>query len=86
VLACKLRALKTDLKKMELRDLWWLWEEEKGVLVVGIWELDFIVEGQSLFEEEGQRKEYSKDLERLLFFMKKRVGGKNQGAMVERGW
>jgi hypothetical protein len=38
-----------------------------------------------LFEEEGQRKEYSKDLERLLFFMKKRVGGKNQGAMVERG-
>jgi hypothetical protein len=85
-LACKLRALKTDLKKMELRDLWWLWEEEKGVLVVGIWELDFIVEGQSLFEEEGQRKEYSKDLERLLFFMKKRVGGKNQGAMVERGW
>jgi hypothetical protein len=62
-----------------------LWEEEKGVLVVGIRELDIIVEGQSLFEEERQRKEYSKDLERLLFFMKKRVGGKNQGAMVERG-
>jgi hypothetical protein len=57
-----------DLKK---------WNEEifgdvgkrKNVLVDGIRELDIIVEGRSLFEEERQRKEeYSRDLERLLFY------------------
>jgi hypothetical protein len=68
VLAHKLRALKMDLKE---------WNEEifgdvgkrKKELMDGIRELDIIVEGRSLIEEERQRKwEYSRDLERLLLY------------------
>jgi hypothetical protein len=68
VLACKLKALKSDLKK---------WNEEvfgnvgkkKKDLLDGIRELDIIAEGRPLTEDERLRKEdISKELERFILF------------------
>ena len=68
MLACKLKALKGDLR-------WWNNEvfgqvgKQKKILLEGIREIDICGEGRGLNEEERRRKdELSSELERLLLY------------------
>jgi hypothetical protein len=81
MLACKLRALKK-------------WNEEifddvgkrKKELVDGISELEIIVEGKSLIEEERKREEdYSRDLERLILYEEVSWRNKSRALWLKEG-
>jgi hypothetical protein len=66
VLASKLKALKTDLKKRNKEVFGNVWKQKKDLLD-GICELDIIAEGRPLIEDERLRKEeFSRELERFI--------------------
>jgi hypothetical protein len=68
VLACKLSALKTDLKKWN-EEIFGNVRKQKKDLVDGIRELDMIAEGRPLTRDERLRKEeLSRDLEEVYSF------------------
>jgi hypothetical protein len=70
VLACKLKALKVDLKKWN-EDIFGNVGKRKKDLMDGIRELDVIAEGRTLIEEERVKKEdFARELERLLLYEK----------------
>jgi hypothetical protein len=67
VLAHKLKALKSDLKKGN-EEVFGNVGQRKEEMVDGICELDMIAEGRSLNKNERLKEDNSRELERIILF------------------